>query len=363
VKAAKQKPARGPGRPARLSRESILEAGLALLRRAPDEPLTVARIAAEVDAVYGAGTAAANNFDPSADYNLERQLAGRKDLSFETSASLSGGTDDTKYFASASVKNDEGIIQNTGFQRQSLRLNLDQRFSPRISATINTNLLHTRAGRGLTNNDNTGTSYYVVFSATPSFADLTQGEDGLFRENPFTPSNPLQTAALSKNDEDVWRLLGGSTVTLSVLQSAQQSLQLISTGGVDFFSQKNDLFFPPELQFEPNDGEAGTALLSNSDNLNVTGTVSLGNANLDLTAGITVIPGDEIVIVRNDGVDAIVGKFAQGDLIQVGSQKFAIDYTYAADPDGVHNDVALIRYGAALGPDPCEPGKQALFVP
>jgi hypothetical protein len=98
------------------------------------------------------------------------------------------------------------------------------------------------------------------------------------------------------------------------------------------------------------------------DVLNVTGTVSLGNANLDLTTGITVIPGDEIVIVRNDGVDPIVGKFAQGDLIQVGTQKFAIDYTYAADPDGVHNDVALIRYGAALAPDPCEPGKQALFV-
>jgi AcrR family transcriptional regulator len=54
VKAAKKKPARGPGRPARLSRQSILEAGLALLRRAPDEPLTVARIAAEVDAVPAA---------------------------------------------------------------------------------------------------------------------------------------------------------------------------------------------------------------------------------------------------------------------------------------------------------------------
>lgn len=54
MKAAKQKPARGPGRPARLSRESILEAGLALLRRGPEQPLTVARIAAEVDAVPAA---------------------------------------------------------------------------------------------------------------------------------------------------------------------------------------------------------------------------------------------------------------------------------------------------------------------
>jgi AcrR family transcriptional regulator len=45
---------RGPGRPARLSREAILEAALALLERAPPEPLTAARIAAEVDAVPAA---------------------------------------------------------------------------------------------------------------------------------------------------------------------------------------------------------------------------------------------------------------------------------------------------------------------
>jgi AcrR family transcriptional regulator len=45
---------RGPGRPARLSREGILAAALALLEREPEEPLTVARIAAEVDAVPAA---------------------------------------------------------------------------------------------------------------------------------------------------------------------------------------------------------------------------------------------------------------------------------------------------------------------
>ncbi len=42
------------GRPARLSREVILEAGLALLAREPQEPLTLARIAAEVGAVPAA---------------------------------------------------------------------------------------------------------------------------------------------------------------------------------------------------------------------------------------------------------------------------------------------------------------------
>jgi AcrR family transcriptional regulator len=45
---------RGPGRPARLSREAIVEAALALLEREPAAALTVARIAAEVGAVPAA---------------------------------------------------------------------------------------------------------------------------------------------------------------------------------------------------------------------------------------------------------------------------------------------------------------------
>jgi TetR/AcrR family transcriptional regulator, tetracycline repressor protein len=45
---------RGPGRPARLSRDAIVEAALALLERTPHEPLTIGRIAAQVDAVPAA---------------------------------------------------------------------------------------------------------------------------------------------------------------------------------------------------------------------------------------------------------------------------------------------------------------------
>lgn len=54
TRAAARKVARGAGRPPRLSRERILEAALGLLARTPDQPLTVTRIAAEVDAVPAA---------------------------------------------------------------------------------------------------------------------------------------------------------------------------------------------------------------------------------------------------------------------------------------------------------------------
>ncbi len=201
-------------------------------------------------------------------YNLEEQLASEKPLSYETALSISGGTDNTQYFASATAKDDGGIIANTGFKRQAVRLNLDQRLGSRVRATLNTNYTHTVAQRGLTNNDNTGTSFYVVLSATPSFVNLGKLPGDTFALNPFVPSNPVQTAALMKNDEDVWRFIGSLNAQWDAVQAGSHYLRFIATGGLDQFSQQNSLFFPPELQFEPNDGEPGTSLLTNSDNLN-----------------------------------------------------------------------------------------------
>jgi TonB-dependent starch-binding outer membrane protein SusC len=205
----------------------------------------------------------------------ERSLAGRSDLSSETSFSISGGTDDTRYYVSGLWQNDAGVIENTGFRKHSLRLNLDQRLSERVSLVVNSNLLNTLGRRGLTNNDNTGTSFWMVFPFTPNFIDLRQRPDGTFPINPFERSNPFQTAALMQNDEDVWRLVGSGNLTVDLMSSPAHSLRLLMTGGADYFQQKNELFFPPELQFEPLDQLPGTAMLGNSDNLNLN-----WNANL-----------------------------------------------------------------------------------
>jgi TonB-linked SusC/RagA family outer membrane protein len=225
----------------------------------------------DVDTTYSDGVGAANgctaNSCPFFDH--EEELAGRKKLSTQSALTISGGTDNTRFLVSGLVQNDEGIIENSGFQRQSVRLNLDQRLGDRLQANLRTNVLHTRAQRGLTNNDNTGTSYYVALAFTPSFADLRRQPDGTFARNAFNASNPLQTAALSQNDEDVWRFIVGSDVTWNIKTGEKHSLRAIMSGGADFFIQKNPLFFPPELQFEPQDGLAGTSLLSNSSNLNL----------------------------------------------------------------------------------------------
>jgi len=214
------------------------------------------------------GAAAANYYVQGVSYDHEEQLAHRNDLSFEEALNVSGGSEGTRYFASGLWKHDAGIIDNTGFDKQALRVNLDQSIGSRFSASFGTNVLHTLAQRGLTNNDNTGTSFFMVLPFTPSFVDLAQRPDGTFPRNPFIESNPLQTAALMSNDEDVWRILGNSRLSWDAVRGETSRLQVIGNLGIDYFAQENDLLFPPELQFEPADGQPGTALLSNSDNLN-----------------------------------------------------------------------------------------------
>lgn len=223
--------------------------------------------AAEAESVWG--PAAGPLFVPGVTYDHEKELAGRKALSFESVLDVSGGTEATKYFASGAWQSDDGIIKNTGFDRQSGRLNLTQRFGDRVTLNVGNNIIRTNARRGLTNNDNAGVSFYMVFPFTPSFVNLQQNTDGTWRKHPFVTSNPLQTAALMKNEEVVWRYLGSGRLDVDAYRSATQELRFVATGGSDYFAQKNSLFFPPELQFEPDDGQPGTSLLSNSDNLNL----------------------------------------------------------------------------------------------
>jgi len=215
-------------------------------------------------------------FQPGRSFNFEEQLYGEKGLSYETNASVSGGTENTQYYLSGLVKKDAGIATNTGYHKQALRSNVTQELGAGFQLQVNVSGTHSTSDRGISNNDNSGTSPFLVFPFTPSFVDLSpaagSGEDlepGDFPTNPFERSNPLQTFQFLQNDEDVWRLLGTSTLRWSALQSAQHSLQFIGVGGVDYFQQDNNFIAPPELQFEPNDGQPGTVVLSKSSNRNL----------------------------------------------------------------------------------------------
>ena len=97
----------------------------------------------------------------------------------------------------------------------------------------------------------------------------------------------------------------------------------------------------------------GTTAGTQYDRIDVTGTVDLGGATLELDIGYTPTDGDSYIIIENDGMDAVTGTFsglAEGASLSSGGYSFKISY---AGGDG--NDVLLTYSGAVPVPPPPDP--------
>lgn len=199
--------------------------------------------------------------------DIEEELYGANDPSYETIISGRGGSGQTSFFVSGLLKRDAAILKGTGYTKRSLRANLTQGLGSRITLDVTTNLVHAMTQRALSNNDNSGTSFYMVLPFTPSFADL-KPENGIYPDNQFERSNPFETRDKLTNEENVYRFIGSANMKWSVLANDRQSLTISGLGGADQFSQKNDIVSPRELQFEPQDGLPGTIVRGNATNVN-----------------------------------------------------------------------------------------------
>jgi TonB-linked SusC/RagA family outer membrane protein len=226
-------------------------------------------------------------------YDHLRELAGGKPLSNETQIDLSGGSGGTRYFLSGGVKNDGGIIKNTGAQRQSIRANVDQNFADRLNLSLTSAFSRTTTQRGFTNNDNAGASVTYAIAYIPGFVPLVP-VNGVYPDPgglSYIGSNPLQTTALGHNDETALRFVGGLNLKWQALQTARQSLSIVGAGGMDFFNQKDDILAPPELYFEAAQATPGQSVLNNADgrnlNWNVNGihTLTSGDWTATTSAG------------------------------------------------------------------------------
>ena len=250
------------------------------------------RFTSAADAVAALGPAATALYDPNVVIDYEEEAYGAHPVNSETSLSVSGGTDNTKYFVSALLRNDAGIVRNTFASKAGVRVNLDQRLGQKLQMQVGSELLRTSNDRGLFGNDNAGNSVAYTITKVPSFLDIRRRDDGTFPVNPLYNSNPLQTIDLFKNSESVWRNISTARVTFDAWNAGQQKVQLIAYGGADVLNQKNLIFSPPELQYEPLDGLPGTAATSYADNV---------QRNLNLNAVHTWTPRPSIGITSQLG--------------------------------------------------------------
>ncbi len=198
-------------------------------------------------------------------YDYQGDLFGQNSLSFETVGTVSGGSENTRYFISATNRFEGGTQLNSNDRRQSLRLNIDQGFSPKWTASVSATLSRSLTKRGLSNNDNTFISPFYAFGYTPAVINLNDRDaTGAYTVNPYLESNPFQTLSFLRNAEDVWRQVASGTVKYTPYASERHSVQFSVIGGFDRFDADGQVFSPGFLQFEPDDGLPGTAVQSNA---------------------------------------------------------------------------------------------------
>ncbi|MDP4261412.1 MAG: SusC/RagA family TonB-linked outer membrane protein [Bacteroidota bacterium] len=225
----------------------------------------------KVQAAFGASGLAYYTANGKKIYNYEKELYGNNGLMNNTRLSVSGGNERTTYYAGFTRKDDEGIVKKTGYRKTSFRLNLTQKVTEFLDLAVNANYVESEANRGYFNNDNTSTTLGVSFVSTPSWANLYPDANGNYPNNPFAPSNFIQTRDLITNKEKVNRTLLGGNATWKVFTKDKQDLKIIARGGIDYYTLNTIAIFPQELQFEK-DGNGtngvsiyGTTITRNSN--------------------------------------------------------------------------------------------------
>ncbi|MCH8288785.1 MAG: SusC/RagA family TonB-linked outer membrane protein, partial [Candidatus Marinimicrobia bacterium] len=222
--------------------------------------------------------------------DYEDELYGETGMLWETTVSARGGTNKTQFYVSGMYKNDEGIVKNTGYKKYSAKINVKHRFSEKTKLDVYTSLIRSESDRAITGNDNTNTTFGFSLAFTPSYVDIRKcsaadvaaadvndnstrtGCFGLlagdYPVNPFNPSNPLHTRDVLTNNEIVYRSILSTKLTHSLFRKANQNLDFIVLAGIDFYSQENKAFSPPDLQFERVSDTPGSSILGEAESIN-----------------------------------------------------------------------------------------------
>ena len=221
------------------------------------------------------GDAAVPNFIAARDsgrlVDYEDELYGDTGFISNTAFNITGGNDRTGFFAGFSHKNEEGIVKRTGYEKTSVRLNLNHKISDQLKIGLNSNYINSSTDRGFFNNDNTGTTIGIALTGTPPWVDLFPDANGNYPDNPNGASNPLQTRDLITNNEEVNRVIMGGSVEWDIYNTSRSSLKLTARAGLDSYDLLTKAIFPKVLQFQKpsNGGVNGVSVQGTKFNRNI----------------------------------------------------------------------------------------------
>ncbi len=199
--------------------------------------------------------------------DLEKEIYGETGLLKNTQLSVSAGGAKTRYFLSGNLKEEDGIIKNSGFERQSVRANVEHNISDRVIVTSNTNFVRSVTDRSFTGNQNaTGGSLGYTLAFTPNYAyNLLVNPDGTYNNNPYFSENPFRLRDKAENTQAVSRVVQSFGATADLAEWGASRLALRANGGFDIINSNSMVYFPEFMQSQSTLTDPGDVIHTTTD--------------------------------------------------------------------------------------------------
>ncbi|OWP61899.1 SusC/RagA family TonB-linked outer membrane protein [Hymenobacter amundsenii] len=165
---------------------------------------------------------------------------------------IGGGTDKTRYYLSGGYFKQDGISLNSGFDRYTFKVNLEQQLSSRLRGGTNINLSRTNNNNSSRSESGAGNSGTVLAALAQIPTIPVLNPDGSYAINNFdrTFNNPVGNLRESSNIASINQVIGNAFAELDILKN----LTLRSSLGIDYRSQIENEFLTrdyPGTQFSP----------------------------------------------------------------------------------------------------------------
>lgn len=178
-----------------------------------------------------------NNLPP---YNTDWQDEVYRPASLQNyQLSISGGTEKTRYYVAGGYFNQQGISQNSGFDRFNFKINLEQTVSDRFRLGTNLNLSRTHNNGSVRSELALGNSGTVLGALSQIPTVPVRNPDGTYGVNPLNQSdNPVGDLLETSNQAIVYQAIGNVFGEFDILKN----LRVRSSLGLDFRTQTENQF-------------------------------------------------------------------------------------------------------------------------
>lgn len=176
---------------------------------------------------------------PVTRHNYQDQIF-RTGITYNSTLSISGGDDKTRYYLSGSYLNQDGVVEATSYRKENVRLNLDRFVTDWLNVSTTMSYIHSKAelvpNAGLTG----------LFGVLTNFL-FTPNDYNLFRDpvtgqfpRGFLFANPLETIANWQAPQDIDRFIGGARLTAVPITGLTVEYRF----GFDGYTQSAQQFVP-----------------------------------------------------------------------------------------------------------------------